>query len=99
VGTEPSPGVVLSPKETNGELASGRIDAVVAASPSAARRIGETLHPLGATRLIAIGQPTADELRSLGLTVSATAGTPTPAGIVDAVIQALAHPEQRKDTP
>lgn len=89
VGTEPSPAVVLSPEDANAELAEGRLNAVVAASPSAARRIHETLRPLDATRLVAIGQPTAEELRSLGLGVAATAAQPTPEGIVDAVVHAL----------
>lgn len=96
-GTQSSPAVVLSPGEANGELAAGRIDAVVAASPSAARRIHATLGALESTRLVAIGQPTAAELRSLGLAVGATAATPTPAGIVDAVAQALSVPGPWKD--
>ncbi|GAB3282936.1 hypothetical protein GCM10027449_25450 [Sinomonas notoginsengisoli] len=81
--------VVLSPTEANGELAAGRLDAVVAASPSAARRIHAVLHPLGKTQLIAIGSPTAAELRRLGADVGATAATPTPEGIVDAVARSL----------
>jgi uroporphyrinogen-III synthase len=81
--------VVLGPDEANGELAAGRIDAIVAASPSAARRILAVLRPLEATRLVAIGEPTAAELRGLGLAVGATAATPTPEGIVDAVARAL----------
>jgi uroporphyrinogen-III synthase len=89
VGAEPSPAVVLAPEEANALLVEGRLHAVVAASPSAARRIHETLHPLEATRLVAIGAPTAEELRSLGLEVAATAAKPTPEGIVDAVAQAL----------
>lgn len=97
LGTDSSAAVVLSPGEANGELAAGRIDAVVAASPSAARRIHATLSALESTRLVAIGQPTAAELRSLGLAVGATAATPTPAGIVDAVAQALSVPGPWKD--
>jgi uroporphyrinogen-III synthase len=99
VGAEASPAVVLSPEEANAELAGGRLDAIVAASPSAARRIHETLHPLDGTELIAIGEPTAAELRSRGLIVAAVAAKPTPAGIVEAVVQSLAHPEHRKDRP
>jgi uroporphyrinogen-III synthase len=87
---EEAAAVVLAPAEANGELTAGRIDAVVAASPSAARRIHAVLHPLDATALIAIGEPTAAELRALGLVVGATAATPTPEGIVDAVARALA---------
>lgn len=88
-GGEEAPGVVLTPHEANGELAAGRIDAVVAASPSAARRIHETLRPLEAVQLIAIGEPTAAELRALGLAVGATAATPTPEGIAEAVARSL----------
>lgn len=83
--------VVLAPAEANGQLAAGTLDAVVAASPSAARRIHDVLHPLATTRLIAIGEPTADELRRLGLMVGATAKTPTPEGVVDAVARSLNH--------
>ncbi|MCH6469571.1 uroporphyrinogen-III synthase [Sinomonas terrae] len=96
VGTEPANAVVLTPAEACAQLAEGTIDAVVAASPSAARRIEEVLRPLEETRLIAIGQPTAEELRSLGLVVAATAPKPTPAGIVDAIIHALSQ-QPRKD--
>ena len=83
-----APAVVLTPDEASGELAAGRLDAVVAASPSAARRIHAVLRPLDATALIAIGEPTAAELRALGLDAAATASTPTPGGIVDAVARA-----------
>ncbi|WP_077490018.1 uroporphyrinogen-III synthase [Sinomonas mesophila] len=92
-----APAVVLGPDEANGELAAGRLDAVVAASPSAAQRIHAVLRPLGATALIAIGEPTAAELRALGLTAAATASTPTPRGIVDAVARAL--DSTRSDSP
>ena len=84
-----APAVVLRPDEANRELAAGRLHAVVAASPSAARRIHAVLRPLGATALIAIGEPTAAELAALGLEPAATAATPTPSGIVDAVARAL----------
>jgi uroporphyrinogen-III synthase len=81
--------VVLHPDEANRQLAAGTLDAVVAASPSAARRIREVLRPLDATRLIAIGEPTAAELDRLGIPAAATAATPTPEGIVDAVARSL----------
>ncbi|WP_138442447.1 uroporphyrinogen-III synthase [Sinomonas susongensis] len=98
LGAEPAGAVVLAPDEARAQLAAGRLDAVVAASPSAARRIHETLRPLEGTSLIAIGQPTAEELRSLGLPVGATAARPTPEGIVDAVIHALSQ-QHRKENP
>ncbi|WP_309476696.1 uroporphyrinogen-III synthase [Arthrobacter sp. ISL-95] len=75
----------LSPEETRAALDAGTVDAVVAASPSAARRIAATLLPLRGCRLIAIGRPTAAEASRLGLTVAATAKVPTPDGIVAAL--------------
>jgi uroporphyrinogen-III synthase len=75
----------LSPLQTRGELDDGTIDAVVAASPSAARRIAATLLPLGSCRFIAIGRPTAAEAAALGIPVAATAKVPTPDGIVAAL--------------
>ena len=75
----------LSPEQTRGELDAGTIDAVVAASPSAARRIAATLLPLGRCRFVAIGRPTAAEAAALGIPVAATAQVPTPDGIVAAL--------------
>ena len=84
------PAAVLTPPEARAELAAGRLHAVVAASPSAARRIREGLSPLGDCRFVAIGLSTAAEAESLGLTVAAVAGEPTVSGLVSAVIRALA---------
>lgn len=98
VGTEPAGAVELTPDEARARLVAGTLDAVVAASPSAARRIHETLRPLDGTRLIAIGQPTADELRSLGLVVAATAAKATPEGIVEAVIHALSQQHRKENS-
>jgi uroporphyrinogen-III synthase len=81
----------LSPEETRAALDAGTVDAVVAASPSAARRIAATLLPLGGCQLIAIGQPTAAEASSLGLSVAATAKVPTPDGIVAALESVFAN--------
>jgi uroporphyrinogen-III synthase len=81
---------VLTPPEAKAELAAGRIHAVVAASPSAARRIQEGLSPLGDCRFVAIGRSTAAEAEALGLTVAAVAEEPTASGLVSAVIRALA---------
>ncbi|ALV42804.1 uroporphyrinogen-III synthase [Pseudarthrobacter sulfonivorans] len=75
----------LTPLQTRGELDAGTLDAVVAASPSAARRIAATLLPLGRCRFIAIGRPTAAEAAALGIPVAATAQVPTPDGIVAAL--------------
>ncbi|MFJ6536192.1 uroporphyrinogen-III synthase [Paenarthrobacter sp. NPDC091711] len=83
--------VTLSPEEARAALNAGRVDAVVAASPSAARRIAATLLPLGNCRLIAIGRPTAAEASRMGLTVAGTAKVPTPDGIVAALESVFAN--------
>ncbi|RAX44968.1 uroporphyrinogen-III synthase [Arthrobacter sp. AQ5-06] len=75
----------LSQLQTRRELDAGTLDAVVAVSPSAARRIAATLLPLGRCRFIAIGRPTAAEAAALGIPVAATAQVPTPDGIVAAL--------------
>lgn len=80
---------VLTPAEAKAELAAGRLHAVVAASPSAARRIHAGLSPLGDCRFVAIGRSTAAEAESLGLPVAAVAEEPTASGLVSAVIRAL----------
>ena len=67
-----------------------QLDAVVAASPSAARRIHADLAPLGGCRFVAIGRSTAAEAESLGLTVAAGAEAPTASGLVAAVVRSLA---------
>ncbi|GAA3282165.1 hypothetical protein GCM10017707_30460 [Paenarthrobacter aurescens] len=82
---------ILSVEETRAALDSENLDAMVAASPSAARRIAATLLPLGSCRLIAIGRPTAAEATRLGLTVAATAKEPTPDGIVAALESVFAN--------
>ena len=81
---------MLTPDQAKAEIGAGRLDAVVAASPSAARRIHEDLAPLGACRFVAIGRSTAAEAESLGLTVAAIAEEPTASGLVAAVVRALA---------
>jgi uroporphyrinogen-III synthase len=81
----------LSPLQTRRELDAGTLDAVVAASPSAARRIAATLQPLGRCRFIAIGRPTAAEAAALGIPVDATAKEPTPDGIVAALGSVFAN--------
>ncbi|WFR83158.1 uroporphyrinogen-III synthase [Arthrobacter sp. Y-9] len=80
---------ILSPEQARQADAHGRLDAVVAASPSAARAVVERLGDALQARFVAIGPSTAAEAERLGLTVAAVAATPTPQGIVDAVIAAL----------
>jgi uroporphyrinogen-III synthase len=81
----------LSQSQTRRELDAGTLDAVVAASPSAARRVAAILLPLGRCRFIAIGRPTAAEAAALGIPVAATAKVPTPDGIVAALCTVFAN--------
>lgn len=78
--TEPAP-------EVAEQLKSGQIDAVLLASPSAARGLvaacGRTFH--ARTRVVAIGPTTAAAAAELGLTVSAVAREPTDDGLIDAI--------------
>jgi uroporphyrinogen-III synthase len=87
-----SAAAVLTPDQAKADIGAGRLDAVVAASPSAARRIYQDLAPLGGCRFVAIGRSTAAEAQSLGLSVASTAEEPTASGLVAAVIRALAGP-------
>ena len=81
---------VLTTAEAKAEIAAGGLQAVVAASPSAARRIHADLSPLGACRFVAIGRSTAEQAEALGLTVASVAEVPTASGLVDAVVESLA---------
>lgn len=81
----------ITPSEARAAIDAGMLDAVVAASPSAARRIAETLLPLGSCRFIAIGRPTAAEATQLGITVAATAKEPTPDGMAAALETVFAN--------
>jgi uroporphyrinogen-III synthase len=83
---------LLTPAEAKAEVDDGVLAAVVAASPSAVRRIAAALAPLGSCRLVAIGPATAAEAQALGLTAAATAREATPEGLVAAVIQAVDGP-------
>ncbi len=90
----------LTPAEAQEQVRSGRIDAVVAASGSAARSIARLLGPLPEScLLIAIGVPTREESARLGLRVAATAKQPTPAGIVRALAEARAASGPVPDVP
>ncbi|MEJ1178165.1 MULTISPECIES: uroporphyrinogen-III synthase [unclassified Pseudarthrobacter] len=85
---------MLTTEAARTQIAAGRLHAVVAASPSAVRRIRAALSPLRDCRLVAIGRSTADEASALGLDVAAVAAEPTPAGLVAAVCEALDSPTQ-----
>jgi uroporphyrinogen-III synthase len=90
-GQDPPAPTVLTVAEAKAEIGAGRLHAVVAASPSAARRIHADLGPLGNCRFVAIGRSTAAEAASLGLSVAAVAQEPTASGLVAAVVRSLDH--------
>ena len=90
-GQDAPPPTVLTVAEAKAEIGAGRLHAVVAASPSAARRIHADLAPLGNCRFVAIGRSTAAEAASLGLGVAAVAQEPTASGLVAAVVRSLDH--------
>ena len=90
-GQDVPPPAVLTVAEAKAEIGAGRLHAVVAASPSAVRRIHADLAPLGNCRFVAIGRSTAAEAASLGLTVAAVAQEPTASGLVAAVVRSLDH--------
>ncbi|MFC8038720.1 uroporphyrinogen-III synthase [Paenarthrobacter sp. NPDC057355] len=82
---------VLDPADVRKAFDAGTMDAVVAASPSAARRLAAIFPTLGGSRFVAIGRPTAAEASRLGITVAATAQEPTPDGIVAALESVFAN--------
>ena len=86
-----APPTVLTTAEAKAEIGASRLHAVVAASPSAARRIHADIGPLGTCRFVAIGRSTAAEAASLGLSVDAVAEEPTASGLVAAVVRSLDH--------
>lgn len=87
-GQPPPSYTILAPAAARAGFADGSIDAVLAASPSAVRRIAG-LSPLHRCRLVAIGSSTAEQASALGLPVAAVAAEPTPEGLVAAVVGAL----------
>jgi len=90
---------VLTATEARAEVAAGTLQAVVAASPSAARRIHADLAPLGACRFVAIGRSTAAQAEALGLSVASVAEEPTASGLVAAVVESLAAPAASPTSP
>ena len=95
---QPPSYALLTPETAAAELAAGRVDAVIAASPSAARRLHE-LTPLHGCRFIAIGRSTADQAAALGMPVAAVAAEPSPEGLVAAVAAALPTTEGAAGEP
>ncbi|MET3810317.1 uroporphyrinogen-III synthase [Arthrobacter sp. UYEF3] len=94
------PAAVLTPAAAKAAVDAGTVHAVVAASPSAARRVHAGLSPLGDCRFVAIGRSTAAQALALGLPVAAIAEEPTASGLVAAVIEALdpGHPHSTPTT-
>ncbi|MDQ0768497.1 uroporphyrinogen-III synthase [Pseudarthrobacter defluvii] len=90
-GPQPPSYSLVTPETAAAEIAEGRLAAVIAASPSAVRRIAG-LGPLAGCRLVAIGRSTADQALAMGLDVAAVAAEPTPGGLVAAVAKALNPP-------
>ena len=82
---------LLTPEAAAAEIDGGQISAVVAASPSAVRRLA-ALSPLAVCRLVAIGRSTAEQAAALDLPVAVVAEEPTPEGLVAAVVKALTPP-------
>lgn len=81
---------VLLPQHAAETLMAGQFDVVIAASPSAIRRITALAGPLPATRLVAIGATTAQAARERGMNVAAVAVRPTVEGLVAATLAAVA---------
>ena len=76
----------------------GLIDGVVVTAPSVAAAIVELLGHAGpGCAVVAIGNPSAQAVRSGGGILAATAPTPTPEGITAALIEALATPAPKGD--
>jgi uroporphyrinogen III methyltransferase/synthase len=95
--TEPAP---FDAAALAAELAAGSLHALTFASPSAARSFASGMGPDGmaaARRVVvaAIGQVTADALRSLGLPADAVAERPEPAALVVALAGAVGRREKR----
>ncbi|MDQ0825066.1 uroporphyrinogen-III synthase [Arthrobacter sp. B2I5] len=90
-GRQPPSYTLLTPQTAAADIAAGRMAAVIAASPSAVRRIS-ALGPLAGCKLVVIGRSTADQAAALGLDVAAVAAEPTPDGLVAAVAKALNPP-------
>ncbi|WP_136314395.1 uroporphyrinogen-III synthase [Actinomyces procaprae] len=81
------------PEGFTAEWAGGGFDAVVLVAGSSTRALLEVAGPPPpATRVVAIGAPTATAARAAGLRVDAVAAAPTPAGVRDAIVTTLPDP-------
>jgi uroporphyrinogen-III synthase len=91
---------MLEPPQAATQIAAGSIHSVIAASGSAARAIDRVLAPLPAScLLIAIGESTRTAAETAGLSVAATAASPTTAGLLDALHRAVASPGRAARAP
>ena len=80
--------------------AAGGVDAAVLTAPSSTRAVLELLGPPpSTTRLVTIGATTAAAARELGLPVAAIAPSPTPEGVLRAVITAMTPDPAMFTTP
>ena len=79
--------------------AAGGVDAVVLTAPSSTRAVLELFGPPATTRLVTIGATTAAAARELGLPVAAVAPSPTPEGVLRAVIAAMTPDPALSTTP
>ena len=83
-------------EELSGALEQGGIDAVVLTSPSIATRLHAMMGKLPDTvATIAIGRRTERDASALGIRIDATATSPSPTGIADAVSAAVVNHRKR----
>lgn len=90
VGAEPAAAVddaAAADAEGSGDPAPVPIDAVLVTSGSIAKQVARLSLP-EATRVVAIGEQTAEDCRKHGLRVAAVAAQPSPAGLVAALVAA-----------
>lgn len=83
-------------KELSAAIRQGRVDAVVVTSPSIAVRLHAMMGALPESVVtVAIGRRTAREASALGMRIDATAASPSPSGIADAVRTAVVNHRKR----
>lgn len=89
-------GRTVTREELSEGILQGRIDAVVLTSPSIAGRLHAMMGTLPDTvATVAIGRRTERDASALGIRIDATAPSPSPAGIADAVSTAVVHHRKR----
>jgi uroporphyrinogen-III synthase len=89
--------LMATPEELSEALRQGRVDAVVLTSPSIAARLHAMMGTLpDAVVTVAIGRRTERDASALGMRIDATATSPSPTGIADAVSTAVANYRKRK---